>query len=123
LTYCSWVLALGNGGLIQNETGRLVFIAAIAATGAILALVIEPHVIRCATAIGGAFDIALGVDMFTNTGFKNAVTKFLGDPKVNYQTTTGVYILAACAAVLAISGILFQYRHFSNSSSQNKGGR
>jgi hypothetical protein len=120
LPYFSWILALGSGGLIQNETGRIVFIAVCALAAGILVFIVEPHVIRCSTAIGGAFVTILGIDSFIQAGFQDALSQFLGNPKANFKATTNVYILAASMAALAILGIYVQYRHTSRGKTSYK---
>lgn len=108
LALANFILALGDGGLIKNDIGRIVFIVVFAILGLILACIFEEVIIILGTSFIGAYAIILGVDMFANTGFRLSVRAFLdGTP---YSTSRDIYLMLGGLIALFIAGSLVQYR-------------
>lgn len=108
MALANFILALGDGGLIKNDAGRIVFIVIFAILGLILACIFEEVIIILGTAFIGAYAIILGIDMFANTGFRLSVRAFLdGTP---YSTSRDIYLMLGGLIGLFIVGSFVQYR-------------
>ncbi|KAJ3361821.1 hypothetical protein GGF32_006997 [Allomyces javanicus] len=110
-----WILALSSGGLIASKTGQIILIVVLALVGGIAMLYIEKHAVRICTAIGGAYFTMVGIDVFARTGFYNSTVAFLGGQSSTYTTSAKVYGMIAGYVVLAVLGIVVQYRTTRNS--------
>ncbi|ORX79800.1 hypothetical protein K493DRAFT_308475 [Basidiobolus meristosporus CBS 931.73] len=106
-----FILSLKSGMLISSGTPRIIFIVAMVLVGMIIILFFEKHVVIICTAITGAYVFVIGIDHFVKTGFTDQLNLFWGgDSTVFYQTNAKVYAMLGSAAVLALIGILIQYR-------------
>lgn len=117
-----WILALKIGGLIEGNVGRAVFIAVLVVAAVILMWVFERLAVVLATSLVGAFLIMFGIDVFAHTGFAVAVQSFLDGGKFPDNVDTKIYIMLVSTLVLAIIGILIQYRlHWKKKSDVREG--
>jgi hypothetical protein len=110
-TLSMWILSWSSSSLIPNDAARYVFIAVLALIGGILALFFEHHVIIISTSIGGAYLVIFGIDCFTRLGFAGAVSLMFQGNSAQYVINSGsLYALLVSALVLAIIGMIVQYR-------------
>ncbi|KAI9145982.1 hypothetical protein BKA69DRAFT_1046656 [Paraphysoderma sedebokerense] len=106
-----WILGLGANGLIKNDIGQKVFIAAVALISGFITLFwLMDRAVKIFTAIAGAYSIMLGIDVFAQTGFKDAVGRFVGDGTLPYNPTPAIYGMLAGTAVLALVGMAVQFK-------------
>ncbi|KAI8920583.1 hypothetical protein BC831DRAFT_478441 [Entophlyctis helioformis] len=109
-----FVLSCKTGGTIESETGRAVFLCVCAVAGSIAILVAEKPAIIVTTAVLGAYLVVFGIDVFAKTGVVTALKDFLAgprrfDPDV-FEVNAKVAALLATMVVLAVVGILVQFR-------------
>ena len=114
LSLSLFILSLKSGGLIQDPTGRSIFIAVLAIGGGIIIqFFVKPIVIIC-TSFDGAYSIVYGIDIFARTGFNQAATNWfegkqglsLNEFTVSWKTIT----LLVTVLVLFIIGLVVQFR-------------
>ncbi|RKP08312.1 hypothetical protein THASP1DRAFT_29886 [Thamnocephalis sphaerospora] len=114
-----YILALAPEGLIHSGIWRGVFIAVFALVGALLTLKFERPVIIVGTSLSGAFALGLGIDFFAHTNLGTAVSDFLSS-RTNYHAETKTYIMLGGIALLAIIGMVVQFRFFTGSFRRGK---
>ncbi|KND00290.1 uncharacterized protein SPPG_04619 [Spizellomyces punctatus DAOM BR117] len=108
-----FILSFQSGGVIQSGLGRTIFIIAMVVVGAIAIFFLVKPVLIVSTAVAGAMSIVLGIDVFARTGFTPALRLFLTGNRFDVSIFTRdnkVLALLITAAVLAIVGILVQFR-------------
>lgn len=112
-----FILSLTSNGLIQSNTGRIIFIVIFVLVGLLLTFFFENEVIIFGTAFIGSYAIFIGIDMFACTGFANSIRSFLdGNHNIVYNADVKVYLMIAGMIVLFIIGAVFQYKYHRNSS-------
>lgn len=108
-TLANFILGLTTNGLIQSDTGRIVFLILMSLAGGIAILFLEKPLLVIGTAFPGAYGAFFGLDIFINTGFKEGMQKFLSGGGL-YVTSAPVYGMLAGVVVLAIIGCVVQFR-------------
>ncbi|ORY04436.1 hypothetical protein K493DRAFT_379747 [Basidiobolus meristosporus CBS 931.73] len=104
------ILSLSSEGLIRSEVGRLIFIASFVIVGMILVSFYESDIVIIGTAFAGAYHIAMGADVFIQTGFTHTIKSFLGgSTHLAYKATAAVYgVLVSMLLVFGL-GLYVQY--------------
>ena len=87
----TWILSLKSGGLIQDQTGRIIFIVVLCLVGAIIVHFFEKIVIITSSSLGGAYSIVYGVDTFTKTGY-TLLFKSLVNSGYRWESLTYEYV-------------------------------
>ncbi|CAG8441756.1 1443_t:CDS:2 [Ambispora gerdemannii] len=106
-----FLLSWANNGVIHTRVGRIVFIIGLTVAGVILTFLFENVILILSTALIGAYSIIFGIDMFANTGFREAVHEFLdGNHTIVYNTDTKVYLMLGGVLGFFIVGTAFQWR-------------
>ncbi|KAI8916762.1 hypothetical protein DFJ77DRAFT_414378, partial [Powellomyces hirtus] len=108
-TIAMLVLSLATNGLISQGTGRTIFIIVLTVVGGIAVLFLERPILVVGTSVAGAFAIMWGVDVFTKAGLVEATRQFLAG-NGTYQPTTWVYVELGGIVLIALVGILVQWR-------------
>jgi hypothetical protein len=99
---------------IANDAGRIAFIAVLTLLVACLAVALQTHLLVIATAIGGAYGVLFGIDIFCQTLFGEATRLVLSGNVQDYQIKDDrVYGMLIGMAVLAVAGIIVQYQFTS----------
>jgi hypothetical protein len=105
------ILSLKNGSLIESSTGRTIFIIVFAIVGALLMLVIQRHLVIIGTSLSGSYLMLAGIDVFVKTGFAdNVQISSAAKQLVTSDTSSAVYGMIVSMFVIAIIGIVVQYR-------------
>ncbi|KAK9763509.1 hypothetical protein K7432_009733 [Basidiobolus ranarum] len=104
------ILSLTSEGLIHNEVGRWILIASFSIIGMILVAFYESDIVIIGTAFAGAYHIAMGADVFIQTGFTRTIKSFLGgSTHLAYKATPPVYgVLISMILVFGL-GLYVQY--------------
>ncbi|KAF9173881.1 hypothetical protein BGX20_001748 [Mortierella sp. AD010] len=115
-----WILGWKSGGLITSSTGRGIFLAVLAVVGFILGFIREHEVVIIGSAIVGAYSVVAGVDFYAQTGFINLADTFINsknsiDSRVG-SLSGGEYALLAAFVVLALLGMVVQFRWWGHRS-------
>ncbi|KAJ3126100.1 hypothetical protein HK098_007898 [Nowakowskiella sp. JEL0407] len=97
-----------DGGLIKSEVGRIIFIAAIVIVFAIAIHFLERPLLIVGTAVPGAYAAVWGVDVFVQTGFKDAVVVLLQNAG-KITVTTSIWYMIGAFLGLSVFGILVQF--------------
>ncbi|KAJ3124916.1 hypothetical protein HK098_000743 [Nowakowskiella sp. JEL0407] len=97
-----------DGGLIKSEVGRIVFIAIIVIIFAIAIHFLERPLLIIGTSVPGAYATIWGIDVFVQTGFKDAVVVVLQNAG-KITVTTNVWIMIGAFLALSVIGILVQF--------------
>ncbi|TPX57334.1 hypothetical protein PhCBS80983_g03890 [Powellomyces hirtus] len=107
-----FVLSWKTGGVIDSGIGKLIFILAMIVLGIVLVFFLLKTALIVATSIVGAYSLIFGIDMFARTGFTETVHNILvkRTTRVNEVTDTKVIALLVSFVVLAIIGMLVQFR-------------
>ncbi|KAG9070976.1 hypothetical protein KI688_008519 [Linnemannia hyalina] len=111
-----WILGWQAGGLIHSSTGRAILLGVLAVVGFIVGFIREKETVIIGSAILGAYSFIAGVDFFAKTGFISEADSFFNS-KNNVQNRVGnlsgaEYALLATFIVLAILGMIVQFRWF-----------
>jgi len=111
-----WILGWQAGGLIHSSTGRGILLGVLAAVGFIFGFIREKETVIIGSAILGAYSFIAGVDFFAKTGFISEADSFFNS-KNNVENRVGKlsgpeYALLATFIVLAILGMIVQFRCF-----------
>ncbi|KAI7868514.1 hypothetical protein BDF14DRAFT_560183 [Spinellus fusiger] len=105
-----WLLTWVDNGLIQQGWGRAILIICFVIAGVILMAFLERPMIVIATAFVGSFAIFVGVDMYVNTGFNQAVEIFLKAKSLDvFQSSPQVRGMLAGTLGLALVGAIIQW--------------
>lgn len=106
-----WFLAWADNGVIQSDWGRAILIVCCVVVGALLMFFFERFLIIVATSFIGSFVIFIGIDLYAQTGFADAVKRFLQarSTDVLIQSSSGVRGMLGGTLALAIVGIFVQY--------------
>ncbi|ORX94155.1 hypothetical protein K493DRAFT_337924 [Basidiobolus meristosporus CBS 931.73] len=108
-----FILSFGNNMLISSKTGGIIFVIVFVVVGIIAIFFLEKHVVIIATAIAGAYMFIVGIDYFIRTGFTEHLIAFLnGYDRSFYHTNGKIYAMLASLAVMALIGIVVQYKSF-----------
>ncbi|CAG8471750.1 11257_t:CDS:10 [Paraglomus occultum] len=67
-------------------------------------------VIIVSTSIGGSFTVLYGIDEFIRIGFRDSFQLFFTDGEWRFTPNAGIYVLIACGFVLAVCGIIYEYK-------------
>ncbi|CAG8582843.1 3879_t:CDS:2, partial [Paraglomus brasilianum] len=67
-------------------------------------------VIIVSTSIGGSFTVLYGVDEFIRIGFRDSFQLFFTDGEWRFTPNAGIYVLIACGFVLAVCGMIYEYK-------------
>ncbi|KAF9582913.1 hypothetical protein BGW38_010586 [Lunasporangiospora selenospora] len=110
-----WILGWKSGGLITSSVGRGIFLAVLAIVGFILGLCREKETVIVGSAIVGAYSVVVGIDMYAQTGFVQLADSFINsknsiDDRVSGDLTWKEYALLATFIVLALLGMVVQFR-------------
>ncbi|KAJ1569374.1 hypothetical protein HK096_003320 [Nowakowskiella sp. JEL0078] len=97
-----------EGGLIKSEIGRIVFIAIFVIVFAIAIHFLEKPLIILGTALPGSYAAVWGLDIFINTGFKNAAVTLLQNSGEIHVTTT-IWIMFGAFIGIGLLGGLVQF--------------
>lgn len=108
------ILSLGTSGVIHSEAGRYVFIALMAIAGGIAALFLQRHVVIISTSIVGSLSFFFGVDVFAKTGLAYYVDEIVSGVSVPSGGNGKIYGMLAGVIILALIGIVHQYRTYRN---------
>jgi len=111
-----WILGWQSGGLIHSTTGRAILLGVLAVVGFIVGFIREKETVIIGSAILGAYSFVVGVDFFAHTGFISQTDSFINS-KNNVDARVGKlsgpeYALLATFIVLAILGMIVQFRWF-----------
>ncbi|KAI8808315.1 hypothetical protein BJ742DRAFT_287476 [Cladochytrium replicatum] len=114
-TLASYILTFQTGSLISSGVGRAIFIIVVCIVGAVLAFFFERIAIIVASSIIGAVSVVLGIDVFAATGVTGNLTQavLLAEGKTNrldFSVGTTGYVLLASGVLLAVVGIVVQFR-------------
>ncbi|KAJ1550566.1 hypothetical protein HK096_006222 [Nowakowskiella sp. JEL0078] len=123
----SYILSFKAGGLISSSTGRIIFIVILVVIGLVVALFIEKIAIIVSTSVIGSVGAFVGIDVFAKTGVSQIIISFVSaNGRVTGLADTisvAQYAILIAIAVLAIIGIVIQFRHNKgdHDSHRNKG--
>ncbi|KAL2126258.1 hypothetical protein VTI74DRAFT_1304 [Chaetomium olivicolor] len=119
LSLAMWLLTLREGGLVQSGSGKVVFIAVLAAAGFCLYFsrwTRDWGMVGC-IAFSGATVVVLGIDCFSRAGLKEfwAYIWQLNDRlfpsgAVTYPLTKGIKVELAVTVILFVLGIVSQMK-------------
>lgn len=126
-----FILSWAKNGAIESSTGRSIFIGVLTLVGAIVIIFFEKPLLIVSTSFSGAFSIGkscvltllvYGVDVFAHKGFIQAVQYFTGNHYQisGYQPSNTVYGMLASILVIAVLGVVIQYRIFGNHTHREK---
>ncbi|KAF8943639.1 hypothetical protein BGZ47_005212 [Haplosporangium gracile] len=112
-----WILGWQSGGVIHSSSGRAILLGVLAVVGFILGFIREKETVIIGSAILGAYSFVAGVDFFAHTGFISEADSFINS-KNNVGNRVGKlsgpeYALLATFIVMAILGMIVQFRWFS----------
>lgn len=117
-TLSLFIMSFFNGDLIQKEVVRNVIAVAFAVAGAVLAVIYENTVVIICTSMFGSYIVMFGVDLMARTGFATASIDMMKGQMINYRIENkAVYGLMVATVILAIIGIVVQFRTARNRKS------
>jgi hypothetical protein len=110
-TFAAFVCSWQSGLIIQNDLARTSFLLTVALIGGIVVLFFDNVAIVCATSLVGSYVLCLGVDCFSNTGFRQSVYSILNGKQELYQIKNpDTYALLGSMLFIAAMGVLVQLR-------------
>lgn len=112
-----WILSLKAGGLLTDDTQRIIFVVVFALVGAIVIHFAEKPVIILASSFAGAYSICYGIDTFVNLGYagrlKDAFNSGIDYAQLNTEAKEigwQLGLLLAANIILFILGAWYQFR-------------
>ncbi|KAL1917310.1 uncharacterized protein VTP21DRAFT_4966 [Calcarisporiella thermophila] len=107
-----FVLSLKTGGLIESNTGRIIFIIVMCVVGVLLIAFLEKPIVIIFTSFIGSFSLFFGIDFFAQTGLRTSVDAFLHGGQ--FVATGKVYGMLAGMAIFFLIGLFVQFRYHSS---------
>ncbi|KAG0202605.1 Transmembrane 7 super member 3 [Mortierella sp. GBA30] len=116
-----WILGWKSGGVITSTTGRAILLGVLALVGFIFGFIREHETVIIGSALVGAYSVVAGIDFFTHTGFIGEADSFINsknsiDDRVSGGLTWKEYALLAAFVVLALLGMIVQFRMWGRRS-------
>ncbi|KAI1500390.1 hypothetical protein F5X99DRAFT_238359 [Biscogniauxia marginata] len=114
-----WLLTLGEGGLVQSSTGKIIFIIAFTAAGYAFyfSRYTRPYALITMMSFSGATVTVLGIDCFSLAGLKefwayiwNLNDKVFPFGADTYPMTKGIRVEVALIVVMTIPGVISQLK-------------
>lgn len=117
-----YILSWRSNGLLRNATHRSIFMSVFGIAGAFLSMFFENVIVIIGTSIVGALSLFTGIDMISQTGFKDAMLT-IAKNRGSFTLNSKAYgMLAGCGGAAA-AGSLFQYFIANNNSAASAKGK
>ena len=97
-------------GHIKIVAIRYTIIGILIIVSCIITHIYLKDVIIVSTSIGGSFTVLYGIDEFIRIGFRDSFQLFFTDGEWRFTPNAGIYVLIACGLVLAVCGIIYEYK-------------
>ncbi|KAL1920980.1 uncharacterized protein VTP21DRAFT_11615 [Calcarisporiella thermophila] len=107
-----FILSLKTGGLIESNTGRIIFIICLVVAGGVLIWFLEKPITIIFTSLIGSFSLFLGIDFFAQTGLYACFDAFLHSGR--FVADGKVYGMLAGMAVFFLIGLIVQFKFHSS---------
>ena len=117
MALAGWILSLKAGGLLTDDTQRIIFVVVFALVGAIAIHFAEKPIIILCSSFSGAYSICYGIDTFTRLGYAGRLreTYNTGIERTNFEAQAQeigwqLGLLLAANIALFIIGVWYQFR-------------
>ncbi|OLY84839.1 hypothetical protein AYI68_g994 [Smittium mucronatum] len=110
----NFILTFSSSGIFSQTYARIIFIVVLAAIGGVITLFIERPAIIIGSSAYGSYISFVGIDCFARTGFKESILLVVYGSQSIKGRPAGVYGMLAGTVVLAIMGMLVQFKTTKN---------
>ncbi|KAJ1955785.1 hypothetical protein EC988_001691 [Linderina pennispora] len=104
----TWVLAFRDRGLIQSETGRIVFLIVCMACSALCVCHFDVPGTVAFASIFGAYALMIGIDCFARTGYVSSATSFFLFPGSSFRVTSETFAMQGGVVAAVVVGCVVQ---------------
>ncbi|OMJ21069.1 hypothetical protein AYI70_g3698 [Smittium culicis] len=110
----NFILTFSATGVFNQNYARIIFIVVFCIIGGVLTLFMERPAIIASSSVYGSYITFVGIDCFAKTGFKESILLIAQGYQSIKGRSSSVYGMLAGTVILAIIGMIVQFRTTKN---------